>query len=143
MSKDYYAVLGIETHVTQLEVEEAYERLSAQYSPDNAKGLTQAQCDALMKPITLAYTMLSDPDTRREYDRMQMEKHLQDRYGCNIHEAPSAMKSYFKRLQRKRMGFFEAYRTLSKEQRRILILIIIVLALNGIIQGISLFSKYF
>jgi DnaJ-class molecular chaperone len=64
---DYYSVLNIEKSATPKEIKTAYRNLSLIPQPD--KG-----CDAeTFKKVTEAYTILSDPETREQYDNPQPE----------------------------------------------------------------------
>lgn len=61
---DYYAVLGVPVDATDAEVRAAYRRLARQYHPDIAGDTTLDT----MRAINAAYTMLGDPERRRDYD---------------------------------------------------------------------------
>src|SRR3989442_6560712 len=66
MGPDYYEVLQITPAATFDEVHKAYRALALQYHPDrnSAPGAGSA-----MAAINQAYSVLSDPTRRREYDR--------------------------------------------------------------------------
>jgi hypothetical protein len=74
---DYYAILGLDSDATPESVKVAYRRLVRQYHPDLAKVSTEAQkasADARMSQLNEAYSVLSNPRNRREYDeRMRLE----------------------------------------------------------------------
>lgn len=64
MPKNYYVILGIPANSTLNDVKNAYRRLAKEYHPDH-----YAHGRAPFLAIQEAYTVLSDPSRRREYDR--------------------------------------------------------------------------
>ncbi|CAH0475576.1 unnamed protein product [Peronospora belbahrii] len=65
---DYYAMLGIEKTATEDEIKRAYRKLAVRYHPD--KNLDKKEeAEVKFKEIGEAYSVLSDPDKRRQYDR--------------------------------------------------------------------------
>ena len=68
MSKrDYYEVLGVSQTATDQEIKSAYRRLAVKYHPDKNPG--DAAAEEKFKEAAEAYTVLSDADQRRRYDR--------------------------------------------------------------------------
>ncbi|HWT00115.1 MAG TPA: molecular chaperone DnaJ [Pyrinomonadaceae bacterium] len=68
MSKrDYYEVLGVSQTATEQEIKSAYRRLAVKYHPDKNPG--DAAAEEKFKEAAEAYTVLSDADQRRRYDR--------------------------------------------------------------------------
>ncbi len=64
---DYYSVLGLPRTADEKAVRQAYRRLARQYHPDvNPEDSTSEE---RFKTINEAYSVLSDPDKRRRYDR--------------------------------------------------------------------------
>ncbi|OCH93482.1 DnaJ-domain-containing protein [Obba rivulosa] len=61
--KDYYKILGLSRNCTQAEIKKAYHLLSLKHHPD--KGGVEEQ----FKLIVEAYSILSDNDERRKYER--------------------------------------------------------------------------
>ena len=66
MTADYYEVLRVTPSATFDEVHRAYRALAMQYHPDRNPALGAG---STMAAINEAYTVLSDPARRREYDR--------------------------------------------------------------------------
>jgi curved DNA-binding protein CbpA len=64
--RNYYEVLGIEPSASAEEIKRAYHRLAFQCHPD--KNRESAEAHEEMERINEAYTVLSDPIKRREYD---------------------------------------------------------------------------
>ena len=77
---DYYAILGLDSDASPGSIKVAYRRLVRQYHPDLAKISTEAQklsMDARMAQLNEAYSVLSNPRNRREYDeRTRLEYSL-------------------------------------------------------------------
>ncbi len=65
--RDYYEVLGISKSADEAAIKKAYRKLAKKYHPDSNAGDTQAE--QKFKEITEAYTILSDPEKRKLYDR--------------------------------------------------------------------------
>ena len=68
MSKrDYYEVLGVGRTVNDQELKSAYRKLALQYHPDRNPGNKEAE--EKFKEISVAYSVLSDPEKRAKFDR--------------------------------------------------------------------------
>jgi molecular chaperone DnaJ len=68
MSKrDYYEVLSVSRTCTEQELKSAYRRLAVKYHPD--KNPDDASAEDKFKEAAEAYSVLSDPEQRRRYDR--------------------------------------------------------------------------
>ena len=68
MSKrDYYEILGINRTATEQEIKSAYRRLAVKFHPDKNPG--DAAAEDKFKEAAEAYSILSDADQRRRYDR--------------------------------------------------------------------------
>lgn len=65
--RDYYEVLGVSKTATDDELKKAYRVLAKKYHPDMNPGDKEAE--AKFKEASEAYTVLSDPDKRRQYDQ--------------------------------------------------------------------------
>ncbi|MGI8438709.1 MAG: molecular chaperone DnaJ [Thermoleophilaceae bacterium] len=64
---DPYKTLGVDRKVSPEDLKKAYRRLARQYHPDRNGG--DAQAEERFKEIQEAYSVLSDPEKRREYDQ--------------------------------------------------------------------------
>jgi hypothetical protein len=69
--KDYYAILEISRNASAKEIKQAYRRLARRYHPDLHPG--DKFDEDMFKAVNEAYEVLSDPEKRREYDRLQNE----------------------------------------------------------------------
>ncbi|WP_166867150.1 MULTISPECIES: DnaJ C-terminal domain-containing protein [unclassified Salinibacterium] len=67
--KDFYKVLGVSKDVSEAELKKVYRKLARQYHPDSNPG--DAAAEARFKEISEAYTVLSDPEQRSEYDQIR------------------------------------------------------------------------
>ncbi len=67
--KDFYKVLGVSKDVSEAELKKVYRKLARQYHPDSNPG--DAAAEARFKEISEAYTVLSDPEQRAEYDQIR------------------------------------------------------------------------
>src|SRR5579871_6395801 len=65
--KDYYKVLGVQRNASQDEIKKAFRKLARKHHPDVNPGDKRAE--ELFKEIGEAYSVLSDPDKRKKYDR--------------------------------------------------------------------------
>lgn len=65
--RDYYEVLGVEKGADDATIKKAYRKLAKQYHPDMNPGDTVAEVK--FKEASEAYSVLSDPEKRRQYDQ--------------------------------------------------------------------------
>jgi curved DNA-binding protein len=64
-ARDHYESLGVPRTASQDEVQRSYRRLARQYHPDVNK---EPGAEDRFKEVAEAYSVLSDPDTRKRYD---------------------------------------------------------------------------
>jgi molecular chaperone DnaJ len=67
--KDFYKVLGVSKDISEADLKKTYRKLARQYHPDSNPG--DAKAEAKFKEISEANSVLSDPETRREYDQIR------------------------------------------------------------------------
>ena len=65
--RDYYQVLGVARTASEKDIKTAYRKLARKHHPDVNPGDKRAE--DLFKEIGEAYSVLSDPDKRKKYDR--------------------------------------------------------------------------
>src|ERR687892_1650901 len=65
--RDYYEVLAVSRTATDQEIKSAYRRLAVKYHPD--KNPNDATAEERFKEAAEAYSVLSDPEQRKRYDR--------------------------------------------------------------------------
>ncbi|MBV8292021.1 MAG: DnaJ domain-containing protein [Mycobacterium sp.] len=66
MAGDYYEALGVSRDATTEQIQQAYRKLARKHHPDVNK---DPGAEDRFKEISEAYHVLSDPDTRKRYDR--------------------------------------------------------------------------
>jgi molecular chaperone DnaJ len=69
MEKDFYAVLGVPKDADDAAIKKAYRKLARQHHPDQNQG--NATAETRFKEIGEAYSVLSDPEQRRQYDAVR------------------------------------------------------------------------
>jgi molecular chaperone DnaJ len=67
--KDFYAILGVSKDVSDAELKKTYRKLARKYHPDSNPG--DAKAESKFKEISEANSVLSDPETRKEYDQVR------------------------------------------------------------------------
>ena len=63
--RDFYEILGVGRNASQDEIQRAYRRLAREYHPDIN---SDPAAEEKFKDVSEAYSVLSDPATRRRYD---------------------------------------------------------------------------
>jgi molecular chaperone DnaJ len=67
MKRDYYEVLGLSKEANEREIKASYRRLAHELHPDKNPGNKEAE--EKFKEASEAYSVLSDPEKRAQYDR--------------------------------------------------------------------------
>lgn len=73
-NNNYYELLELDTAASQEEVHESYLRSKNAYSGESValySLLTEKECAQILEQIEQAYSVLSDPQKRREYDKVK------------------------------------------------------------------------
>ena len=65
--KDYYEVLGVQKDATEEQIRKAYKKLALRWHPDKNPD-NKKEAEEKFKEINEAYSVLSDPQKRNEYD---------------------------------------------------------------------------
>ena len=85
---DLYKVMELEPDASFKEIRTRFKKLSLKYHPDKIQDETQrSQYESMYELISLAYAVLSNPETRREYDQMY---YIQKRIGHDHHDLKQA-----------------------------------------------------
>ncbi|MCE3294126.1 MAG: molecular chaperone DnaJ [Arthrobacter sp.] len=69
MDKDFYKILGVAKDASDADIKKAYRKLARQYHPDTNSG--DAVSEKKFKDISEAYSVLSDPEERQQYDAIR------------------------------------------------------------------------
>lgn len=72
MKKDLYAILGLQKGASDADIKKAFRNLSLKYHPDRQGGKTdkeKAEAEEKFKEISGAWSILSDPNKKRQYDQ--------------------------------------------------------------------------
>ena len=69
MDKDFYKILGVAKDASEADIKKAYRKLARQHHPDTNAG--NAASEKKFKDISEAYSVLSDPDERQQYDAIR------------------------------------------------------------------------
>ncbi len=108
--ESYYEILGIKPKATEREIKVAFIGLVSKYHPDVYSG-DKHYAESYTAMLTEAYSVLKDPEKRRDYDLLLSTKRNEDRpkktrTGENYDQKIS--KRYFKNAERKAPsgGFF-------------------------------------
>jgi curved DNA-binding protein len=81
VARDYYDALGVSRTASTEELQQAYRKLARQYHPDVNR---DPGAEERFKEISEAYSVLSDPDTRKRYDR----------FGPDFRQIPEGYEAY-------------------------------------------------
>ncbi|NUS37018.1 MAG: DnaJ domain-containing protein [Pseudarthrobacter sp.] len=69
MDKDFYKILGVAKDASDADIKKAYRKLARQHHPDTNAG--NAASEKKFKDVSEAYSVLSDPDERQQYDAIR------------------------------------------------------------------------
>ena len=80
MAKDYYQILGVPRNATNQQIKKVYRKLAMQYHPDRNPG-KEAWANEKFKEINEAFSVLGDPEKRRQYDQFGTTGNIGDIFG--------------------------------------------------------------
>lgn len=69
VEKDFYAILGIAKDASDADIKKAYRKLAREHHPDTNSG--NAAAEKKFKDISEAYSVLSNPEDRQQYDAIR------------------------------------------------------------------------
>jgi len=83
VAKDYYPTLGVPRNASEGEIKKAYRKLAMQYHPDRNPGKEEWANDKF-KGINEAFSVLGDPEKRRQYDQFGTVGNIGDIFGSTF-----------------------------------------------------------
>ena len=94
-SKDYYSILGVISSAEEIVIRAAYKALAQRYHPDKYQG-DPYEAKTRMQEINEAYSVLSDPEQKQQYDKWLDQQHKSDDYETDEQddELASALRAY-------------------------------------------------
>ncbi|MEE2568858.1 DnaJ C-terminal domain-containing protein [Pseudarthrobacter sp. J64] len=69
VDKDFYKILGVAKDASDADIKKAYRKLAREHHPDTNSGNTASE--KKFKDISEAYSVLSDPEERQQYDAIR------------------------------------------------------------------------
>ncbi len=73
VEKDFYAILGVAKDADDATIKKTYRKLARKFHPDRTAG--DAKAEERFKEIGEAYSVLSDPEQRQQYDQIRAMTH--------------------------------------------------------------------
>jgi len=80
MAKDYYQILGVPRNASNEAIKKAYRKLAMQYHPDRNTG-KEKWANEKFKEINEAFSVLGDPEKRKQYDQFGTVGNIGDIFG--------------------------------------------------------------
>jgi len=80
MAKDYYQILGVPRNATEEQIKKTYRKLAMQYHPDRNAG-KEKWANEKFKEINEAFSVLGDPEKRKQYDQFGTVGDIGDIFG--------------------------------------------------------------
>ena len=110
-ANDLYSVLQVSKTATDAEIKKQYYKLALKYHPDKS---SQADATDMFKQISQAYSVLSDPQLRKRYDRTgEMDGKVDSEYDWSRY-----FEDLFGRVTEEDLRKFELEYKHSDEERR-------------------------
>jgi DnaJ-class molecular chaperone len=78
--KDYYSILGVPRGASDDDIKKAYRQLAMQFHPDRNPG-KEKWANEKFKEINEAFSVLGDPEKRRQYDQFGTAGNVNDIFG--------------------------------------------------------------
>jgi len=69
VDKDFYKILGVSKDASEADIKKSYRKLARKHHPDQNQGA--AASERMFKDLSEAYSVLSDPEQRQQYDAIR------------------------------------------------------------------------
>jgi DnaJ-class molecular chaperone len=73
-NENYYEILGLSKTATDNEIKKQYKKLAKEWHPDKHLANNKIVAEAKFKKISDAYSILSDPEKRKKYDKNEKKE---------------------------------------------------------------------
>ena len=80
MAQEYYQISGVPRNATSEQIKKTYRKLAMQYHPDRNPG-REEWANEKFKEINEAFSVLGDPEKRRQYDQFGTVGNVGDSFG--------------------------------------------------------------
>jgi molecular chaperone DnaJ len=99
--RDYYTVLGVSRHATEIEIKRAFRELARKHHPDVQ---TESDAGERFREINEAYAVLCDSDARARYDRWGHADEGASGLGAVVDAAQDMINDVLRRRRNKQRG---------------------------------------
>jgi len=90
---DYYKVLGLDKSATDADIKKAYRKLALEYHPD--RNQDDPKAEEKFKQLNEAYSVLSDANKRRSYDRFGVRDRTSGQQASNFYPSVDEIMNNF------------------------------------------------
>ena len=100
-NKNYYEILQIDKNASPEVIEKVYKILAKKYHPDLQSEENKLKAESILKEINEAYSVLSDPSKKLEYDQNLKKSEISQEKFDKINNENTILKNKLYELQQK------------------------------------------